>query len=152
MRSPGVSSSATTGTLIGPDRPQPPQTVPAKVIYLNFAIEPESALPPGFVSIESIIDELESDEAGREAMADARRFVGETFYGGPPRGLAGFRLAKGWSQKRLAQELKTSQSHVARIETGQSDPQISTVRRLCEVLDITIEQFERAFPGGQQSP
>lgn len=151
MRSLGVSSSATTGTLIGPDRPRPPQSAPAEVIYLNFAIEPETALPPGFVSIDSIIDEFESDEAGREAMADARRFVGERFYSHHPRGLAGFRLAKGWSQKRLAQELGTSQSHVARIEAGQSDPQISTVRRLCEVLGITIEQFERAFPGGRQS-
>ncbi len=151
MRSPSVSSSATTGTLVGPDRPRP-QSAPAKVIYFNFAIEPEASLPSDFVSIDSLIDEFEADDAGREAMAEARRFVGERFYSSAPRGLATFRLAKGWSQKRLAQQLGTSQSHIARIEAGQSDPQISTVRRLCEVLGITIEQFESAFTQDRQLP
>jgi ribosome-binding protein aMBF1 (putative translation factor) len=122
------------------------------VIYFNFAIEPELQLPPEFVSIDTLVDEVEANEAGRAAMADARRWVGERYYSDAPQGLAAFRLAKGWSQKRLAQELGTSQSHIARIEAGQSDPQISTVRRLCNVLEITIEQFERAFSGGRQSP
>jgi DNA-binding XRE family transcriptional regulator len=141
----GASSDATTDTFLDRESTGSPQSAPAKVIWLNFAVEDELPLPDGFRNLDSVIDEFERDAAGQVAMADARRFVGAELYINQPPRLATFRLAKGWSQKRLAEELGTSQSHVARLETGRSDPQISTVRRICSVLGISIEEFARAL-------
>ena len=137
--------AATTGTFLVPDAPAAPQSAPAKVLWLNFSVDQELPLPDGFVSLESVIDDVERDEAGKTAMAEARQWVGQSFYAGEAPRLAAYRLAKGWSQKRLAEELGTSQSYVARLESGRSDPQMSTVRRVCSALGITVEQFAQGL-------
>lgn len=108
-------------------------------------MEDDEPLPDGFVSLDSVIDEFERDEVGQAAMVEARQSVGGALYQDQPPRLATYRLAKGWSQKRLAAAIGTSQSHVGRLETGRLDPQISTVRRLCAVLGISIDEFDRAF-------
>lgn len=141
-----------TGTSVVIEKPESPRSAPANVVWMKFSVADPRPLPDGFRSIDELIAEHERDAEGRAALAEARKFVAATFYSDDQPRLAAYRLAKGWSQKRLAEEVGTSQSHIARIELGQSDPQISTVRRLCEVLGITIEQFERAFPGARQSP
>lgn len=144
IRSRSALSLATTVTFPS-ERFPPPQSAPANVIWLECAVEPESPLPDGFVSIDDVVADFERDDAGKAAMAEARRYVGEVFYRQQRPSLATYRLARGWSQKRLAQELGTSQPYVARLEAGRSDPQISTVRRICSVLGISIEEFARAF-------
>jgi DNA-binding XRE family transcriptional regulator len=93
----------------------------------------------GFVAIDAIVDELEATPGGRRQMASARRWVGQ------PATLAAFRLARGLSQKQLAERLGTSQSYVARLEAGQIDPQFSTVRRVCSELGIDLARFARAL-------
>lgn len=78
-------------------------------------------------------------------MASARRWVGRQLRGGDPVPLAAYRLARGLSQKQLAERLGTSQSYVARLEAGQIDPQLSTVRRICAELGIDLARFARAL-------
>ena len=143
-RSRSALSPATTVTFRSETLP-PPQSAPANVIWLECAVQPESPLPDGFVSIDDVVADFERDDAGKAAMAEARRYVGEVFYRQQKPSLATYRLARGWSQKRLAQELGTSQPHVARLEAGRSDPQISTVRRLSAVLGISLDECLRAF-------
>lgn len=99
----------------------------------------------GFVSIDAIVDELEATPAGRRQMASARRWVGRRVNAGQPATLAAFRLARGLSQKQLAERLGTSQSYVARLEAGKIDPQFSTVRRVCSELGIDLARFARAL-------
>lgn len=99
----------------------------------------------GFVSIDAIVDELEATPTGRRKMASARRWAGRRVYAGQPATLAAFRLARGLSQKQLAERLGTSQSYVARLEAGQIDPQFSTVRRVCAELGIDLARFARAL-------
>ena len=140
----GALSPVTTVTFPS-ERSATPESAPANVIWLERAVEPQYPLPEGFVPIDNIVADFERDDAGKAAMEEARQYVGEVFYRQQNASLATYRLAKGWSQKRLAEELGTSQSHVARLETGRSDPQISTVRRICSVLGIGIEEFARAF-------
>jgi DNA-binding XRE family transcriptional regulator len=115
------------------------------VLWRTFSPQQDVSVPDGFVDIDSVVADFESDDVGRDAMIEARRFVGQAFYADRPESLAAFRLAKGWSQKRLADELSTSQPYIARLEAGDGDPQISTVRRLCSVLGISVAQFDRAF-------
>jgi transcriptional regulator with XRE-family HTH domain len=55
------------------------------------------------------------------------------------------RLRKGWSQTQLANELGTSQPHIARIERGTENVTIETCRRLCRVLGIDMNRLDAAL-------
>jgi DNA-binding XRE family transcriptional regulator len=113
----------------------------------RVAPRPRRAAPAGrgFVALDAIVDELESTPAGRRQLASARRWVGRRVHAGEPATLAAFRLARGLSQKQLAERLGTSQSYVARLEAGQIDPQFSTVRRVCAELGIDLAHFAKAL-------
>jgi len=52
--------------------------------------------------------------------------------------LARLRLAAGLSQAELARRIGTSQSHIARIESGDGDPQLSTMLRLSEAIGVPL--------------
>ncbi len=55
------------------------------------------------------------------------------------RALIAARLRSGLSQAQLAERLGTTQSAIARLETGQSTPKIETLCKLARVLDIRFE-------------
>ncbi|SDL73466.1 helix-turn-helix domain-containing protein [Tessaracoccus oleiagri] len=50
------------------------------------------------------------------------------------------RIARGWSQQRLADELGTAQSAVHRIENGQQNLSLSMINRLAEALEMPLIQ------------
>lgn len=58
--------------------------------------------------------------------------LGPTF----ARNLRALRLAKGWSQQKLADELETSAPIVSLWESGKTSPTLSTVTKLCVVLKV----------------
>jgi transcriptional regulator with XRE-family HTH domain len=49
------------------------------------------------------------------------------------------RLAKGLTQEQLAALLNTKQESIARLESGNSLPSLSTVRRVANALDAELE-------------
>ena len=49
------------------------------------------------------------------------------------------RLAKGLTQEQLAKFLNTKQESIARLESGDSLPSLSTVKRVAEALDADVE-------------
>lgn len=106
-----------------------------------------SRLPEGFVDIDALVEAEEQDAVGRTALADARRQIADQFYQDGTRALARYRLQKGWSQKELASRLGTSQSYIARLEAGSIDPQVSTLRRLAEVLEVEPAALFNAISG-----
>jgi transcriptional regulator with XRE-family HTH domain len=55
------------------------------------------------------------------------------------------RLRRGWSQSQLAEAIKTSQSHIARIERGTENVTIQTCRRLCAALGIDMNTLDQAL-------
>jgi transcriptional regulator with XRE-family HTH domain len=59
--------------------------------------------------------------------------------------LAKLRLRKGWSQKRLAEEIGTSQPHIARIENGRDNVLLSTANELARALDVTLSEVNAAL-------
>jgi ribosome-binding protein aMBF1 (putative translation factor) len=46
------------------------------------------------------------------------------------------RAERGWSQRQLAEAAGMTQPQVARFESGDTDPRLSTVQRLYAALDI----------------
>jgi len=53
------------------------------------------------------------------------------------------RLRKGWSQARLAAELGTSQSYIARIERGKENLTVKTCRKLSWALGIDLNTLDQ---------
>ncbi len=49
------------------------------------------------------------------------------------------RIAKGLSQEQLAELLHTKQESIARLESGNSLPSLSTVKRVADALDAELE-------------
>lgn len=79
-----------------------------------------------FIHIES------SDSEKKAAMVDGRKWLGEQDIGLPP--IANLRLAMGLSQQDLARKMKTSQSRVSNIESG-DDIRVSTIKKLAQALE-----------------
>lgn len=70
------------------------------------------------------------------SSADAQKQMGER--------LRLYRKARGWSQKRLAVECKLAQAQIARIEKGDVDIRLSTIKKVlqpCEQVQITVPRF-----------
>jgi transcriptional regulator with XRE-family HTH domain len=51
------------------------------------------------------------------------------------------RNRKKWSQARLAAKLGVSREYIARLESGQHDPPLSTVERLAKLLRVSITKL-----------
>ncbi|MEY2930227.1 MAG: hypothetical protein RL033_976, partial [Pseudomonadota bacterium] len=79
-------------------------------------------------------------------IAEGRRLVADRFYSGTKQPFSYYRLLKGWSQKQLAEKVGTSQSYIARLETGGVDPQASTLRRIAAALDAPVSELFDALP------
>ncbi len=89
-----------------------------------------------------MVGSAERNSVRRALIENARRKIVEQMPA-ETAGLAALRLKKGWSQQRLAQEIRTSQPHIARIEGGQ-DILMDTARRLAEALGVTLLEIDAA--------
>ncbi|MBI3290417.1 helix-turn-helix transcriptional regulator [Candidatus Microgenomates bacterium] len=59
------------------------------------------------------------------------------------RALIRARIEKRLTQAQLAKKLKTKQSVISRVESGQTTPSLSFLKRLAEVLDTSLSvQFK----------
>lgn len=52
-----------------------------------------------------------------------------------------FRLEKGWSQKKLAEEAGLSQSFIHSVETGEKSPTIRSIRKIAKALGVPVEEI-----------
>jgi len=113
------------------DRAEAPST--GLVVWANF--EPKKPLPiPKTTSIDDFVSLLERDEAMATRLAEARRAIGAQIHADQPQSLAALRVAAGLSQAQLAQRIGTSQSHIACIERGKTDPGTDVIERIAGAL------------------
>lgn len=54
------------------------------------------------------------------------------------------RVARQWSQERLAREVGVSRETIRQIEAGRTDPRMGTARALADALGLPIDEL---FPG-----
>ena len=111
-------------------------TAEGKVIYAEFPGPTMPSVLPGAIDIDDLVSELEQSPDNAEAITKGRQWVAETFYADRP-SVAQLRLSKGWSQAELARRAETSQPHIARLELGKVDPQVSTVKKLAKALGVS---------------
>lgn len=136
--------SALPPTRLVPDLPT--GTAECRVIYAEFAVPPKPWAIRGALDIDDLVAELEQDPENAKAIAQGRKWVADTFYKGHS-SVAALRLRKGWSQAELARRAETSQPYIARLERGQVDPQVSTVRKLAQALAVPVAVLVEAISG-----
>lgn len=97
-------------------------------------LEPPAVIRPGYTEIGDYIAAQERDPSRRALLEQARREIAQRAYGDRPTTLRQLRLARGWSQARLAETIGSTQAQIARIENADTDPQASTLERVAEAL------------------
>jgi ribosome-binding protein aMBF1 (putative translation factor) len=113
------------------------------VIHADFTPKiAADAIPEGFLDIDDLVEQHERDPGRKAAIEEGRRTVAREYYANK-KGLAVLRLRKGWSQRTLAEAAGMKQPHIARLESGQNDPSLDTMRRLAHALGISIEELVR---------
>ncbi len=60
--------------------------------------------------------------------------------------LRAWREARGLSQRALAERAAMPYPMIARLELGQTDPRLSTLRRLAEALNVTVGELVDGAP------
>ena len=105
---------------------------------------------PGAVDIDDLVAQFEATPKSALAIAKGRKWVAKAFYDAPS-SLAALRLKHGWSQAELARRVGTSQSYVGRLETGNVDPQLSTMRKIALALGVPVAAMVDALTVGTQA-
>jgi len=119
--------------------------VHCQVYNLENYIAPKAQAPAKHTAIDSLIGQWEKDDKRRAALEEARQWVADTLHVEDGDTVRTIRLRKGWSQTRLATEISTSQSHVARIERGTENLAVGTCRKLCSALEIDMNALDKAL-------
>ncbi|MFV3380317.1 helix-turn-helix domain-containing protein [Pseudomonas sp. NY15354] len=101
-----------------------------------------SDLASAHTDFDALLTELESNPENSEDLARAGSWVADVLL---PEGetLRSARRRKGFSQKRLAEIIGSTQPHLSNIESGKGDLMFETVVRLCKALDISLADFQQ---------
>ena len=94
--------------------------------------------------LSAIMKRLEARTELAPRFEQARQTVGRLLEKGPD-SLRALRLAAGISQVKLAERAATTQSYVARIETGRLDPGTDMLGRLADALGVPADTVFRAI-------
>jgi DNA-binding XRE family transcriptional regulator len=102
---------------------------------------------PPIASGFSLLNDLLSELADDPAVIEARRELGQEIAdSGDAPSLTVLRLKKGLSQKQLADAIGTSQAAVSRLEAGEQEPRLTTLRKLAAALEVDLDTLAGAFP------
>lgn len=140
-----MTDSGFLPTVDANDVPAAPQTRRADVLEWEECFRPQDIpLPDGFEDIDIAIESLERDTARRLRLEAARQRLATKL---PPQKstLATLRMQRGWSQKRLADAIGTSQPHIARIENGRDNVLLATANQLARALGVTLQEINHAL-------
>ena len=107
----------------------------AKIYRVDFSgVRPDPIA--NTVPLSEVLSKFDGDSELQEELIVARKSLARIFYVDEPQSLSALRLAAGMSQRQVAEQMKTSQSYIARIEAGTIDPGTEVVAKLAAVLGV----------------
>lgn len=125
------AESSTTGTLLQTGS-QPKSA--GEVLYFEAKVPVDKPLTGG-KPLAALIRKLEAKPDMAIRLEKARRTLGEILEPGS-NSLRALRLAAGLSQVKLAERAGTTQSYIARIESGRLDPGTDMLERLATAVGV----------------
>lgn len=136
--------SSTIGAQYNPASAPPVAPSADNVVYKEFGAARPLPLP-NTTSLSSLMAEFEADGEMADHLANARRSLGQQLYADEPQTLSALRLTAGLSQTLLAELANTTQPHVAKIESGKTDPSTDMIARIAQALGIDDDTAFRAI-------
>lgn len=95
--------------------------------------------------VDSFFAEFESDPEFKEGAKEAGKWLAEALYS-DSKNLKALRLERGFTQTEFAKALGMKQPQVAKLENVEpSDPKLSTLLKLAEVLDVSLDVIANAL-------
>lgn len=139
------TTSSRTATIIGAGA-LPKGDIAERALYLVWVSQDAPAPSHGTKTIGEVADELARDDATfAEHLRQARRELAAQIDTAASLTIRGLRLNRGMSQAQLATAMNTSQSHIARIESGRNDPTFDTFQKLANALQVELGEVVSAF-------
>ena len=132
--SPALGDSAPTGTV--------------KALSLAYSIDMAKREPSKSEkrsSFSNFVKELESEPEFADLLNEARVSIADKLDAINGNGIRRMRLEQGWSQAKLAAKIGTTQSHIARSESGRSDVQMVTLKKIAKALKVDANVVCAAF-------
>lgn len=114
------------------------------VVYLFSDASVNEDLPDGYISADNLLGKLIENEYDAKLVTKARKQIAKDFYSGE-KSLPALRMKMGLSQRGLAHKADTTQSYIARIESGDADPGRKMMLKLCSALKIDMNQLNEAL-------
>jgi DNA-binding XRE family transcriptional regulator len=99
-------------------------------------------IPDGFGLLGDLLSELANDPG----LVEARKELGREKARGDRPTLTILRLQQGMSQSELAVAISTSQAAISRLESGEQEPRLVTLRKLAAALEVDLNVICQAFP------
>ena len=118
---------------------------PCIVLQMDFSVVANKVAPPASRLFSARIASQEAIPERAVLLAQARISLAGEIDGIYKNELKRLRLEKGWSQMTLASKIGSNQSHIARIESGQSDVQVGTLIMIAQALQVDKERVFTAF-------
>jgi len=122
------------------------ENVPGTTVSIVDFTQGPNSLPPGFGSLDQLLDELQADPELQEGFAAARRDLGIEELAPAQVSIGALRALRGLSQGEFAQLLGTSQAAISRIESGRQAPGLKMLRKMVHFLGIDFNTLDRALP------
>ena len=119
-----------------PSRSAVGRSSPGNVVYRSFDGQVVKKHRPGLKPINQLISDFESTPDGVAGMSKARQEIARDYYDLSGSPIARARLGKGWSQRKLADAIKSSQPYIARVESGKENIGLQTIAKIADALEI----------------
>lgn len=98
---------------------------------------------PGSIAIDDYVAELETNQEWADELRRSRiEFASQVE---SLSSLVSMRLSRGLSQRQLAEKIGASQPQIARLEQGNGNPEVATLRKLARELNVRIDEVLLAF-------
>lgn len=101
---------------------------------IKLDIQPGAIPLKNTQSLDDFIKELETEPVIAGSLAQSRKKLAATFCTEEAATLTSLRLLAGLSQDQLATRALTSQSHIAKIESGKNDPGSDVIERIADAI------------------
>jgi len=116
------------------------------VFVCKLPVQPQKPADAGpRDALDRMLARWEHDPQRRAALERGRQWVANAVLAGMPETPQRLRLARGWSQARLAEEMGTTQARISRLERGLVEPDRVTLRQWARALGVGIEVLDQAI-------
>lgn len=116
----------------------------SSMVITKTVFDAENVEPDGYIDASDLLSLIPDTEEDLQVVKSVRQQISRDLY--PDQNtLAAIRLSKGLTQRDLAVMVGSPQPYIAKIESGNVDVGRKIMNKLCDALDINMNQLNEAL-------